>query len=101
MIGRPSYTDFMAIIKNNLLQNINITVKDVEQAERIFGKELGSIQGKTVGARPDVVVTDYMEVPPDIMELHCNVTISMDIMNVDRIQFFITTSRDIQFTTVD
>jgi hypothetical protein len=30
MIGRPSYTDFIAIVKNNLLPNINITVKDVE-----------------------------------------------------------------------
>jgi hypothetical protein len=101
MIGGPSYTDFMAIIKNSLLQNINITVKDVEHAERILGKELGSIQGKTVRARPDVVVTDYIKVPPDIVELHCNITISMDILNIDRIQFLITTSRDTQFMMVD
>jgi hypothetical protein len=101
MIGRPSYTDFIAIVKNNLLPNINITVKDVEHAERIFGKELGSLQGKTVRSRPDAVITDYVEVPPDIMELHNDVTISADIMNVDRMQFLITTSRNIQFTTVD
>jgi hypothetical protein len=101
MIGRPSYADFMTIIRNSLLQNVNVTLRDVEHAERIFGKELGSIQGKTVRTLPDVVVTDYIKVPPDILELHCNVTISMDIMNIDRIQFLITTSRDIQFTTVD
>jgi hypothetical protein len=101
MIGRPSYGDFIAIIKNNLLPNANITIKDVDHAERIFGKELGSIQGKTVRSRPNVVVTDYIQVPPDIMELHSYVTIAIDIMNVDRMQFLITTSRDIQFTTVD
>jgi hypothetical protein len=101
MIGHPSYTDFIAIVKNNLLPSINITVKDVEHAERIFGKELGSLQGKTVRSRPDPVITDYVEVPPDIMELHNDVTIAADITNVDRMQFLITTSRNIQFTTVD
>jgi hypothetical protein len=95
MIGRPSYADFMEIIKNSLLPNVNITIKDVEYVERLFGKELGSIQGKAVRIRPEVVVTDYIEIPPDIMELHCNVTISTDIMNVDRLQFLITTSRNI------
>jgi uncharacterized short protein YbdD (DUF466 family) len=30
MIGCPSYNDYIAIVKNNLLPNINITVKDVE-----------------------------------------------------------------------
>ena len=58
MIGQPSYADFVAIIKNSLLPSVNITIKDVEHAERIFGNELGSIQGKTVRTRPDVVVTD-------------------------------------------
>jgi hypothetical protein len=39
MIGRPSYTGFIAIIKNNLLPNIDVSIKDVAHAERIFGKE--------------------------------------------------------------
>jgi hypothetical protein len=59
------------------------------------------MQGKTVQSRPDVVITDYVEVPPDIMELHTDVKIAADIMNVDQMQFSITTSRNIQFTTVD
>jgi hypothetical protein len=42
MIGHPSYTDFTAIVKKNLLPYINILVKDVEHAERIFGEELGN-----------------------------------------------------------
>jgi hypothetical protein len=48
MIGRPSYANFMTIIQNNLLPNFNISVKDVENAQRIFGKDLGSKQGTTV-----------------------------------------------------
>jgi hypothetical protein len=36
MIGHPSYTDFIANVKNYLLPSIKITAKDVEHAERIF-----------------------------------------------------------------
>jgi hypothetical protein len=87
----------MAIIQNNLLPK----VKDMENATRIYGKDLGSIQGKTVRFRPDAVTTDYIEVTPDIMTLHQDITIAVDVMHIDGIQFLITTSRNIQFTTVN
>jgi hypothetical protein len=38
MIGRSSYDDFVAIIKNNLLPHANLTTKG--------GKELGSLMGQ-------------------------------------------------------
>jgi hypothetical protein len=101
MIGRPSYADFMTIIQNNLLPNVDISFKDVENAQRIFGKDLGSIQVKTVRLHPDAVTTDYIQVPPDIMTLHQDVTIAVDVMHIDGMQFLITASRNIQFTTVD
>ena len=68
MIGRPSYNDFISIIKNNMLPHTNITIKDVMHAETIFGKELGSLQGKTVRKSPKAVITDYIEILPDILE---------------------------------
>ena len=100
MIGQPSYANFMAIIQNYILPNLDISVKDVENAHRIFGKDLGSIQGKYFRLRPDAVTTDYIQVSPDIMALHQDVTIVVDVMHIDGIQFLITTSRNIQFTTV-
>jgi hypothetical protein len=101
MIGRLSSVNFIAIIKNNLLPNVNISVKDIKNAQRIFGKDLGSIHGKTGRLRPDAVATDYLQIPPDIMSLHQDVTIAVNIMHIDGMQFLITTSRNIQFTTVD
>jgi hypothetical protein len=101
MIGRPSYNDFISIIKNNMLPHTNITIKDVMHAKTIFGKELESLQGKTVRKSPKAVITDYIEIPPDILEIHHDITLAADIMNVDKNQFLITTSRNIQFTTVE
>jgi hypothetical protein len=59
------------------------------------------VQGKFVRSHPDAVLTDYVEKPLDIMDLHRVVIIAMDIMNIDQMQFLITTLRKIKFTTID
>jgi hypothetical protein len=100
MIGRPSYQDFLGIMKNNLLPNISISVNDIMNDEKIFGKDLGSLQGRTIRERPEVVKTSYIDLRIEIMEIHGRVTLAMDIMNVDRMYFLITSSRNIQFITV-
>jgi hypothetical protein len=101
MIGRPSYQDFLRIVKNNLLPNISISVNDIMNAEKIFGKYLGSLQGRTIRERPEVVNASYINLPIKIIEIHGRVPLAMDIMNVDRMYFLITSSRNIQFITVD
>jgi hypothetical protein len=97
MIGQPSYANF--IPQHNRLPNVNTSVKNVENSQRIYGKDLGSIQGNTVRLRPDAVTTDYIEIPPDIMTLHQGITIAVDVMYIDRMQFLMTTS--MQFTAVN
>jgi hypothetical protein len=101
MVGRPSYNDFIAIIKNNLLLNSKIMPRDVLHAEAIFGKDLGALQGKTTRKRPDRVITDYIHVPDDIMRYHNKVVLAIDVMTIAEMPFLITTSRDIQFTTIE
>jgi len=101
MIGRPSYRDYLAIIKNDLLPNAKITPSDVERAEKIYGKDLGAIQGKTTRQTPNSVSTDYINIPADILTNHRTVTLAADILFVGGIAFLITTSRNIQFTTVE
>jgi hypothetical protein len=88
MIGRPSFRDFLAIFKNNLLLNVTVTAQDIVNAEKIFGKELGALQGKTIRGKPNPVVTDYINVPPDIFKIHQNITLAVDIMFVGGIAFF-------------
>jgi hypothetical protein len=101
MIGQPSYNKFVAIIKNNLLLHSKTRTQDVLCAEAIFGKDLGTLQGKTVRRHPDPVIADYIKVPKDIMKHHSNVIMAVDIMTIGGVPFLITTSRDIQFTTVE
>jgi hypothetical protein len=101
MIGRPSTKDFIAIIKNNLLPNATVSAQDIVRCEAIYGKDLGALQGKTTRGRPQHVTTDYVNIPPDILLHHRKITLAADIMFVGGISFLITTSRNIQFTTVE
>ena len=58
MIGRPSLHDYLGVVNNRLLPNIKVTAKDIMAPEEIFGKDLGSIKGKTTRDKPSLVVTD-------------------------------------------
>ena len=100
MVGRPSKTDFVGIVKNNLLRHCPITAQDISVAENIYGQDIGTLQGKTTRTKPPRVITDFVCVPEDIIKTHQEIVLSVDIMMVDKVMFMVTLSHDIQFTTV-
>ena len=99
MLGMPSQRDFINALKRKLVPNTHITAEDVENAEFIWGKHLGIVQGKTRRMSPLPVVSDYIQVPPDFLTVHQNVTLAADVMFVSKVPFFVTVSRNIKFFT--
>jgi hypothetical protein len=69
-------------------------------AELIYGKDLGVIQGKTTRSQAVAVVPDYVKIPPDLFLIHQHVTLCIDIMYINKIPFLLSVSRNIQFTTI-
>ena len=51
--------------------------------------------------QPTQVITDYVKLPPSVLEKSKHVTLSIDIMYVNRIPFVTTISCNIIFTTVE
>lgn len=100
-IGRPSTKTFLSIVDGNMLPNCPITRKDVVNAEAIFGPDLGSLKGKTTRSKPIPVDSELSNVPPDIMKRYGNLTVSGDVMFVNKVAFFVTISRGIKFATVE
>ena len=100
-IGCPSINDFRMMIKNGLINNCPITIEDINIAQDIFGKNVHLLKGKTTRRTPDIVKTDYVEVPRDILKIHKNVTLCGDIFFVNSYPFFVTLSRNIKFNTVE
>jgi hypothetical protein len=88
---------FAKIADSKLIPNCPIGCAD----ERIFGPNLGALKGKTVNC-PSVPVAGHIEgVPPCILKWYQQVVVSIDIMFVNKIPFFITVSRSLHFGTVD
>jgi hypothetical protein len=83
------------------LSDCPVTTDDINAANDIFGKNLGSIKGKTVHRPNPHVNTNILPVPNDIMSLHKKVTLAIDIMFVNKIPFLVTTSRKLHFGTVE
>ena len=99
MMGHPSDRDFAAMVRMNSLMNNPVTSADLTAASRIYGRDLGAVRGKTKRTQPNPAVANYVEVPAQIRDLHSTVDISGDIMFINGIPFFLTSSRHIRFVT--
>ena len=98
-VGTPSIRDFKAIIRMNAIQNCPVTSEDIEIAEQVFGKDIGSLKGKTVRSKPLPVIKDYVNIPKELMIRHENIELAMDMMFVNKIPFLTTISKHIMYRT--
>jgi len=55
-LGYPSVSDQLENIKSGRILNSPVTRQDFENAIRIWGKNLGSLKGKTTRTKPDRVI---------------------------------------------
>jgi hypothetical protein len=100
-IGRQSLQQFLHILDNNQLPNCPITHPDAIIAESIFGPDVGTLKGTTVHRPLEPVIITPSNLPIEIMNHYCNVTLSGDIMFVKKIPFFVTISWLIHFGTME
>ena len=76
-----------------------MTLEDNNIFGKIYGHNISALKGKTTQSKPEPVVTDYIKVPKEINKANNNITISGDILFVNKINFFETIIRSINFTT--
>ncbi|KAI2506113.1 Reverse transcriptase (RNA-dependent DNA polymerase) [Fragilaria crotonensis] len=98
-LGTPSITDFKAMLRMNTIIGNPVTTEDIVMAEQIFGTDIGRIKGKTTRRKPAPVVSDYIEIPKELIATQRNVTLCMDAMKVNGLSFLTTVSRNIQYRT--
>jgi Reverse transcriptase (RNA-dependent DNA polymerase) len=100
-IGHPSTKDFEKIVELGLLGECPINIVDIKNAEQIFGPSLHGLKGKTVRKSNLVVEIRNNHIPVEIMNKCENMVICGDIMFVNKIPFFITITRGLNFGTVE
>ena len=85
-------------IQSNLIKYCPVTVMDVGTAIKVWGPSIAMLKDKTVRTTPILVRQDVIEIPKEIWELHKDVTLTIDIIVVNKIPFFVTYSLVICYT---
>ena len=57
-----------------------VTVEDVIRTDKIYGRDIHDLKGKTTRTKPTRLVTDDVNIPPNVLENNKHVTLSIDIM---------------------
>ena len=98
-MGTPTVEDLKAMIRMNLIKNNEVTTDDVNLATRAFGPDIGAIKGKTTRSKPTPVTSNMIEIPRELVSVQENVTLSIDGLKVNSLDFLTTISHDIFYRT--
>ena len=101
MIGNTTDTRFKHMAIEKILRNCPVRVKDITNALFFFVTDLEVVQGKTVGTKPDRVEMDVVQIPMDFYKLNKYVTLMVDVMFVNGVDFLTTLSRSIRLFTAE
>jgi hypothetical protein len=100
-LGAPSLQDFKTMGTMNFIKNNPILFEDIKIAESIFGPDIGSLKGKTTWKQPVPVVSDYIEIPSELIQAQQDVILCMDTMQTNGLYFLTTVSRNIMYRTTE
>ena len=93
----PSINDLKTIVGSYSINNCPVTMDDVMLAEKIFGKDIATIKGKTTRQRPKVVVQDVVAIPKELIASQYEVTLCIDAFFVNGIPFLSTISKHLMY----
>lgn len=95
IMGRPPEESFEWMIIRGKIINNPITITDFRNANKVYGKDLGSVKGKTTRKKAPHVIIE----PSDGPEEKQFIVLSVDVMYLMGMHFLITVTRDVRFIT--
>ena len=63
MAGASTLGNLKMMTRQNIIQNLPVTVEDIEIEQKIFGPEVYTLKLRTTIQRPKVVVDDFIGMP--------------------------------------
>ena len=70
----------MKIITINVIKQYPVTVEDLDICEKVFGRDIYTLKGKTVNTKPNSLVNDYIYIPQELKDKHQTIEICVNIM---------------------
>jgi hypothetical protein len=97
IVGCPTTTNFKHILRQNIIKKCPVTPEDVNIAEKIFGGDIGTLKGKSTRRRPTPLKEDLVEIPPELLDQHQDLTYCMDLMYVNGMPMLTGIDQSIRF----
>ena len=88
------------MVSLNMITNFPITSCNIQNANNVFGPKISSMKGKSFMRQPEVVVSDYVEIPKEILGINTELEILVDIVFVNNFPFLVSVIKKIKFRTV-
>lgn len=103
MVGNPSVSmkHYKNMVHSGMIKNCPISPADIITANQIFGPDVAYLRGKSVRQSPELVRTDYVKIPQEILKRNKEIMLVADIILVSRFGFMISISHGMKFTTIE
>ena len=96
----PTIDQLKAMVRMNMIRDSPVTLADVDLIEKVYGKDVPTIKGKTTRVAPTTVKFETIHIPRELRMAKSNVKLCIDAMYVNKMPFLTTISRNIKFRTV-
>lgn len=93
----PSTATYRDVVRGNDVCNIDVSVADIDNADRVYGPVVAALRGKTVRRKPHSTINTYVEIPRALKDPWKNVDLTADIFFIDGRAFVICKSRGIGY----
>jgi hypothetical protein len=98
VLGNPSLHDMVAALKNGAINNCKVPAEAFVLAEKVYGKDMASLKGKTVKRASPIVKTSDL-----LMELHNeirDIVLCVDLFFISGLTFLLSVSRKMNLLMV-
>ena len=100
MIRLLSERDFKNMVRLNIIVNCTVTHSNIMNTKKIFDPDVNYLKGKSVKSKPVSVARNCVKILQDILKLHKNMELFMDIMFINKLSYLVSISRGIKLTTI-
>ena len=76
---------------------MSITGEDIRIADKVYGPDISTLQGKSTRPKSDRLRDNWIEIPEEILKNNRRVVLSVDLMYVNNCIFFTSIDETIKF----